>query len=1091
MPFKRCSALLTATLSLCLAAYAGEVLPPSPVDTNDYPSLRYPLTGNTLALPRVWKYSNDVEQNGADPALDVSGWKDITVGRRSTTAGWRWYRTAFDLPADWQGSDVLLDLGRVSVYDEVFVNGEKIGSWGTPPPHLLHGSSGIWRKYPISAAHLRPGRNVLAIKIFLGQYGGLYQGPYTLQRLGSNSIVGKLNLKSSGVYALEQLLTEAEFRNQVESGAKTYVGPSLWKIFGGEAKGTLSLQVLDSQGRVLERDDVQQTLQPEQWANSLFSFTAPRNEGTYACEVVFTVDGKQLWKERIQFSVQSRNRIAYTPKVDASLKALERTPFPVNVSDVAMGNLGPRESTPELELRDDLTKTDARSSMAYTVQTSTTLAAPRLFLGNVRPVPEDYEKVGRFHRAAGHEYDGLMSSWIYGSVRPNRPGRLANMTVKSTSWAKRTYRYEYESNQWMEFSLSTISPAWTVQSNAQKVRVFDEIGRHGIGLPQYLAYESNGQVKVVDAKTGIRGSDMSANWVLAWFNGGKNWNEFDTPYLFTVQKRPERVHVYADAALFFDDTDEAGIIQGMPLDGVTLQRLGSTATWSQQLPSNVVERCREWSRILVNAPDQVKRTAQIDYATGQLTVKDEFTHLDIKDAWNTPGLKIAPLSPVLALSAASGNIDIAVSQPTQDLQMATLQGPLVAAKNAQSILFRVNGLLKFVRDVRQVAPQPGSDTAAVKAELNAIVREGLNELRQHPWKSTLASNRFKPGAGRIVYTNLLLTLPYLDEPLRSEVEKEIATETENYYLYDGIPNQELGSKLLPELRKRPTVAIFTNPVSGLKFAMPPLTERGLGIDMPYFSTLNVYMAWLYADTFNRYDWVRPRYELVKNLFNTTRNSHDWTIGVSWDTFSGLRVGNGLQESGGIFAGAVGMARIAHALQDKSSADAASYYAVMQAVGMNAQLSASDYLRQRRPWLASNLKAADIEFVQKIRPAYHAEFNEFAGLSQALIGVKSSASSAGGFIESPLPEVMRLYQEIWPEFTNEFYDPKYDKIIKIDRRVDDRISLDAFVYQMTRYPQSVDEVFAVRKALKIDWWDKLPDYRAYLDSKGKREYRKLW
>src|SRR5690606_5002776 len=110
------------SLSFCFAAYAGEVLPPTPVDTNDYPSLRFPVTGKTLALSRVWKYSNDAEQNGADPTLDVSGWQDITVGRRSTPSGWRWYRTSFDLPADWQGSDLLLDLGRVSVYDEVFVN---------------------------------------------------------------------------------------------------------------------------------------------------------------------------------------------------------------------------------------------------------------------------------------------------------------------------------------------------------------------------------------------------------------------------------------------------------------------------------------------------------------------------------------------------------------------------------------------------------------------------------------------------------------------------------------------------------------------------------------------------------------------------------------------------------------------------------------------------------------------------------------------------------------------------------------------------------------------------------------------------------
>lgn len=251
------------------------------------------------------------------------------------------------------------------------------------------------------------------------------------------------------------------------------------------------------------------------------------------------------------------------------------------------------------------------------------------------------------------------------------------------------------------------------------------------------------------------------------------------------------------------------------------------------------------------------------------------------------------------------------------------------------------------------------------------------------------------------------------------------------------------------------------------------------------------MIWLYAETFHRYDWVNQQYPKLQNYFNTVRNSHDWDIGSSWDTFSGLRVGNGLQEDGGIFAGMTGMARIAKVLGDQTTSDEAAYYAVMECVGLQGQLSANAYLRQRRPWLASNTKRDDIEYLQKMHRYYYAEYNEFAGLSQAIIGYHNSATSSGGFIESPLPEVMRLYQEIWPAFTNEFYNTKYDAIIKTDRRLDDRISLDAFVYQMTKYPQTVQQVFNVRRKLDLDWWGKLPDYRAYLDSRGKIGYRQLW
>src|SRR5690606_16822846 len=140
---------------------------------------------------------------------------------------------------------------------------------------------------------------------------------------------------------------------------------------------------------------------------------------------------------------------------------------------------------------------------------------------------------------------------------------------------------------------------------------------------------------------------------------------------------------------------------------------------------------------------------------------------------------------------------------------------------------------------------------------------------------------------------------------------------------------------------------------------------------------------------------------------------------------------------------------------------------------------------------ANTKAVDIEYVQKIRPAYFTELNSYQGISQAIIGSHNSGGSPGSFIESPLPELMRLYQEVWPEFTDDFYDPKYDKITGDDRRDDSRIYMDTFVYQITDYPQSVDEVFALRKSLDTELWHKVTDYRGYLDSKGQIKYRQLW
>ena len=87
--------------------------------------------------------------------------------------------------------------------------------------------------------------------------------------------------------------------------------------------------------------------------------------------------------------------------------------------------------------------------------------------------------------------------------------------------------------------------------------------------------------------------------------------------------------------------------------------------------------------------------------------------------------------------------------------------------------------------------------------------------------------------------------------------------------------------------------------------------------------------------------------------------------------------------------------------------------------------------------------------------------------------------------------MRLYQEVWPQFTDDYYDPKYDAILGIDRRSDTRTAMDIFVYMTSHYPQTDEQLFDFRKKLDLEWWDQLPDYRGYLDARGTIGYQKLW
>jgi len=1092
-------ALLFALAACCPPLLAATPLAPIAIEATEYPVLKFPVEPNTVELARDWKYVLGDDPAYAQPQFDDSGWKSTTIGQPLTGSGWRWYRLSFDLPTALQGKNLLLSLGAISTADQAFVNGTKIGEFGGTPPNLVNSASEVKRKYPVAAQYWKPGRNVIAVRVFAGYKQGMYEGPYTLQPFQGDGVYAQFNLKTRGADALELLLFPAPRTMHYAPGVPIIVEPLLTHFSGGQRRGQVVARIVNAQNRETGRDETPLTLQSEAWNGATFRLTAPAAPGNYHCEVSYTENGKTVWQEKIPFVVAPPIPLRFGFKVDENLNRATSAPLPVEIGKFAMGHFGPREVGADGKLTDDLTQVDSRSGVAYSAQFDPKVGAPRLFLANTRRVPEKPNVLGRYHRAAGSQYDGVQSAWSYGTVRPNRAGAVKNVAVTHTSWAKRSYRYEYQDNVTMDFSISAISPAWVLRSNAQKVRVFEDIEKFGVGLPSHLAFESNGKVKIVNAKNGIKPGEMSANWVLAWFGNSKGWEEFDTPYLFVLEKKPETVQCYANTALFFSYAESSGTIQGMPLYGVTLQRPKATQSWGRQLPTEVVERCRYWSQVLVNAPDEVQRTASVDMQADRLTVRDQFTHLTINDAWGTRGVKIAPLSPTLALSAKAGNIDIAVNRNARDLQMATLQGPLTALENTDTAVFAVNGQLKRINEVRQVKISDKAMSSPARAQLNRIVAQALEtELKQHPWSKTIARQTYIPGHLRAQYSNLLLTLPYLDAPLRAAVEKEIRTETERYFLNDGLPAPELAALLLPELKNQPLIARVINPVNGLTIALEPEGKKKFGIDQVYFDAMNIYLAWDYAHTLNRYDWLKEKYELLQQYFNATRNSHDWATSVSWDSFSGLRVGNGHQEASGIFAGMLAMSRTANRQGDKPTADTAAYYAMMQIVGMQAQLAASDYLREYRPWLAANAKHDQMEYTQRLRTMSYAEFNEFVGLSQAIISAGNvasrpdsmSAGSAGSLVESPLPEIMRLYQELWPAFINDFYAPKYDAINDTDRRMDNRVSVDNFVYQIESYPQSPEEVFQARQKREFDWWTQIADHRGYLDWLSERGVTKI-
>jgi len=120
-------------------------------------------TGNRVAWVNDMRNGKGIKGNPALPLYDDKLWKTIKV---PAYEGWEtvglanidgavWFRTTFDIPANWIGKDLELDLNKIFDQDFTYINGELVGNTdGTES-----------RKYAVSSKLIKPGKNVIAIQV--------------------------------------------------------------------------------------------------------------------------------------------------------------------------------------------------------------------------------------------------------------------------------------------------------------------------------------------------------------------------------------------------------------------------------------------------------------------------------------------------------------------------------------------------------------------------------------------------------------------------------------------------------------------------------------------------------------------------------------------------------------------------------------------------------------------------------------------------------------------------------------------------------------------------------------------------------------
>lgn len=161
------------------------------------------LSASEIDLSGPWKFQVDMDNTGVQkgwqaPEFDASSWKTLTVPRdwesqgitqvnpewqqsddlKQPYTGYAWYRRSVEIPADWKGKTIILNLGTVDDMDWTYFNGRLIGQTTDRKGWV----SAIQRSYQVPTDAIKfGGTNMIVVRVldFRG-LGGIRGGPVNL-----------------------------------------------------------------------------------------------------------------------------------------------------------------------------------------------------------------------------------------------------------------------------------------------------------------------------------------------------------------------------------------------------------------------------------------------------------------------------------------------------------------------------------------------------------------------------------------------------------------------------------------------------------------------------------------------------------------------------------------------------------------------------------------------------------------------------------------------------------------------------------------------------------------------------------------------
>jgi hypothetical protein len=443
---------------------------------------------------------------------------------------------------------------------------------------------------------------------------------------------------------------------------------------------------------------------------------------------------------------------------------------------------------------------------------------------------------------------------------------------------------------------NALTPALAFRSKTGRMRLFARMGDYGLEAPTYMAWVSDGGVKI--SGRGQVG-ELAESWLLLWFSGSAAFRNlrytdfakqqldhyrlkngpvaFDVPFLICLQNRPTSVSLGA-AGLEMTFAGDSGVVQAMPLMGVHRPSPDLTATWTKGLPADVLARCRAWNARLKFYPAQAVERYEVDASAGTMSLIHDYRFVELPDAWKTQGEPAAPIPPAIALAAAHG-MKMNFSAKPVDTGCPTQWGPGWVVPGQRSVSIAVPFLMELISKLPVPSVNPASD-ADLLAKIDESSRQQADQSGMGWWAAAGCAT---------AQGNKAALLPYCSKETATIV-KAATMRLMNNNVFSGVNTVD---RLVDEQRGRTYLVDYVNQ-----------HQR-------------------YAD-----DNEAPSSQILRGSFNYAFYTGDWTtIGNHWTMLQQAAVASyiknnwtiqGRFNSGGdtfhdVIAGTAAMARMAGAL----------------------------------------------------------------------------------------------------------------------------------------------------------------------------------